>query len=101
VETAAYPELRLVVLMHGDNLSYAETFEDALEGLFDAGRALPALLPDGASSLAEQARSANEAFGSYLRLQGEGRFSEAGAELERLRTLLERLAEAAEGAEGR
>ena len=25
-ETAAYPELRLVVVMHGDNLSYAETF---------------------------------------------------------------------------
>ncbi|MFT7243974.1 MAG: uncharacterized membrane protein (UPF0182 family) [Candidatus Azotimanducaceae bacterium] len=33
-ETAAYPELRLVVVMHGDNLSYAETFDEALKGLF-------------------------------------------------------------------
>ena len=29
-ETAAYPELRLVAVMHGDQLSYATTFEEAL-----------------------------------------------------------------------
>ena len=28
-ETAAYPELRLVVVMQGDRMSYAETFEEA------------------------------------------------------------------------
>ncbi|MFW6360770.1 MAG: UPF0182 family protein [Spirochaetota bacterium] len=33
-ETAAYPELRLVAVMHDDNLSYAESFEDALKGLY-------------------------------------------------------------------
>jgi uncharacterized membrane protein (UPF0182 family) len=99
-ETAAYPELRLVVLMHGDKLSYDETFEAALEGLFDgAARQGPA--PSGAApgSLAEQARGANEAFERYLRLQGEGRFAEAGGELERLREMLRRLVAEAEGEE--
>ena len=33
-ETAAYPELRLVAVMHDDNLSYAPTFGEALNGLF-------------------------------------------------------------------
>ena len=33
-ETAAYPELRLVVVMHGDDMSYAESFDKALEKLF-------------------------------------------------------------------
>jgi hypothetical protein len=96
-DTAAYPELRFVVVMHGDHLSYAETFEAALEGLFlDRARAAPAT-PD--ASPADQARRANEAFESYLRLQGEGRFSDAGRELERLRELLQRLAEAPDDGE--
>jgi uncharacterized membrane protein (UPF0182 family) len=100
-ETAAYPELRLVALMHGDDLSYAETFEAALEGLLEASaRAAPVPAAAAPASLAEQARRANEAFESYLHLQGEGRFSEAGRELERLRELLQRLAESAEGNEG-
>ncbi len=34
-ETAAYPELRLVAVMHNDNLSYAESFEEALRGLYE------------------------------------------------------------------
>jgi uncharacterized membrane protein (UPF0182 family) len=92
-DTAAYPELRLVVVMHGDNLSYAETFEAALEGLFDddsseAIKAQPqtTLVP---RSLGETARRANDVFEHYVRLQGEGRFSEAGLELERLQALLQ------------
>jgi len=32
-ETAAYPELRLVVVMHGDDLAYGQTLEEALERL--------------------------------------------------------------------
>lgn len=94
-ETAAYPELRLVVVMHGDDLSYAEDFETALEGLFD-GPARAAPSQGVPASLAEQARLANEAFEEYLRLQGEGRFEAAGGQLERLRGLLQHLAEAAE-----
>ena len=92
-DTAAYPELRLVVVMHGDNLSYAETFEAALEGLFDdaSGEAIKAKPQEElvAGSLRERARSANEVFERYVRLQGEGRFSEAGVELERLQALLQ------------
>jgi uncharacterized membrane protein (UPF0182 family) len=94
-DTAAYPELRYVVLMHGDDLSYAETFEEALEGLFDrdARPAPDSSLAAGApTTTAEQARLANEAFEQYLQLQSEGRFAEAGGELERLRDLLRRLA---------
>jgi uncharacterized membrane protein (UPF0182 family) len=95
-ETAAYPELRLVVVMHGDNLSYAETFEAALEGLFDdtPGEAaqVQTQIADGPESLSERARRANEVFERYVRLQGEGRFSEAGLELERLQLLLQSIA---------
>jgi len=92
-DTAAYPELRLVVVMHGDNLSYAETFEAALEGLFEdaSGETIRAKPQEElvAGSLRERARSANEVFERYVRLQGEGRFSEAGVELERLQALLQ------------
>lgn len=38
-DTAAYPELRLVAVMHNDRLSYAETFQEALQGLFEDGTA--------------------------------------------------------------
>ncbi len=95
-ETAAYPELRLVVLMHGDKLSYDATFEAALEGLFDEAEAGPPPPRAAREPLAEQARRANDAFERYLRLQGEGRLAEAGRELEHLRELLGRLAAAAE-----
>jgi len=84
-ETAAYPELRLVAVMHGDTLSYAETFSDALEGLFDK-QARPLATID--SSLSELARLANQAFESYLALQGEGRFEAAAQELRKLEGLL-------------
>ena len=91
-DTAAYPELRYVVLMHGDDLRYGETFEEALEGLF-VGDARPRLDAAGVSvTRAELARRANQAFDDYLRLQSKGSFVEAGEELERLRELLQRLA---------
>jgi uncharacterized protein len=96
-DTAAYPELRLVVLMHGDNLSYAETFEAALEGLFQGGAPAAAPGMSASASFADYVRRANEAFDSYLRLQGEGRFSDAGRELENVRVLLQGLAQSSEG----
>jgi len=101
-ETAAYPELRLVVLMHGDDLSYAETFEAALEGLFeeDAPAVAPIRDAGAPAPVPELGRRANAAFESYLRLQGEGRFEEAGRELERLQALLQRLAEPANEEQG-
>jgi uncharacterized membrane protein (UPF0182 family) len=96
-EAAAYPELRLVAVMHGDNLSYAETFDKALQGLFtDAAKKLPAALAlrfrGEKISLKELISQANEAFKNYLRLQGEGRFPEAARELTRLQEALQQLA---------
>jgi uncharacterized membrane protein (UPF0182 family) len=98
-DTAAYPELRLVAVMHGDDLSYAETFEEALQGLFEAegerASGGPAARGD---ELRELAGRANDAFERYLQLQGEQRFEEAARELQSLRDLLARLASGQENA---
>ena len=93
-DTAAYPELRLVVVMHGDNLSYAENFEDALRGLFDGEDGIPSEVASqaAAGSVADLARRASHVFDTYVRLQGEARFEEAGRALEALRSLLADLA---------
>lgn len=95
-ETAAFPELRLVVVMHGDTMSYAETFDEALAGLLErkAGQAGPAPDMEAERTQRDLALEANEAFEAYLSLQAEQRFEEAGRELERLRDLLQRLTNA-------
>ena len=76
-----YPELRLVVVMHSDNLGYTETFDEALQGLLNNGapRPSPVLLRlvGKKAPLAELIPQANDAFENYIRLQGEGRFVEA------------------------
>jgi uncharacterized membrane protein (UPF0182 family) len=99
-ETAAYPELRSVVLMHRDNLSYAETFDQALEGLLDRDSALARrgeAAPDrpGAPSppsavpgLEELIDRAGQAFKDYLAYQGNGRFRQAAEALARLESSL-------------
>jgi uncharacterized protein len=96
-EAAAYPELRLVALMHGDNLSYADSFDKALQGLLTREGKKPPALPPGLVSgekiaLKELILQAKQAFDDYLRLQGEGRFVEAAKELTRLRQALQQLA---------
>ncbi len=95
-ETAAYPELRLVAVMHDDNLSYGETFEEALEGLFSDDRQAELETPETPQSkvgMQELIRRAGEAFDAYLRLQGEGRFSDAADELQKLSDALKALNE--------
>ena len=92
-ETAAYPELRLVAVMHGDKLSYGETFQEALDGLFQQrtpAAALPGVSPTetAGSSLAEQAQ---QAFEAYLQLQAQQKFSDAAEQLEKLQSLLEQM----------
>jgi hypothetical protein len=93
-ETAAYPELRLVVMMHHDVISYAENFDQALEGLFGQGvREIPAE-PEAVAEVettAELIRKADRAFEDYLRLQGEKRFQEAAGALQELQEALNRL----------
>lgn len=89
-EAAAYPELRMVVLMQGNRMAYAPTFEEALRGLLGEAPA-QAAPPGEAGPAAELARQASEAFSAYLRLQGELRFVEAAQQMEALRRALEQL----------
>ena len=93
-ETAAYPELRLVAVMHDDRLSYAETFEQALQGLFKGVPARPEKLgpvEEASLSIRELIRSANESFNRYLEAMGNKRFQEATDSLQRLESLLKDL----------
>ncbi len=103
-ETAAYPELRLVCIMHNDKLSYAESFDEALEGLFgeedrpaeekDSRRAEP-----GASATAqEQVQRAQAAFQEYQEATGNGQFDRAARAMEDLKAALESLADRAQEA---
>jgi len=95
-DAAAYPELRVVVLMHKDRMSYADTFDQALRGLV-AGepREGPAAGLEALVGSTEAARRASEALGNYLRLQGERRFEQAAAELRALEGSLKELEAAA------
>ncbi|MGK4005241.1 UPF0182 family protein [Sorangium sp. So ce1036] len=97
-DTAAYPELRVVVVMHGDRMSYASSLDAALRGLVEGGpppapatAGLPGV-PEAEDAVSGLAERANESFGSYLRLLGERRFQEAAVELELLSRTLEELA---------
>jgi hypothetical protein len=95
-ETAAYPELRLVALMHNDNLSYAETFEKALQGLLGEAEAKPkAVGIDTGRRLStdELVRRAGDAFDGYLKALGEKRYSQAAEALQDLETSLQKLSE--------
>lgn len=91
-ETAAYPELRLVAVMHNDNLSYAETFDEALRGLFEETAPLTSLdrATDGLSG-EDLIEEANDAFESYLQGLGEKRYEEAVQALKRLENALQQL----------
>jgi uncharacterized protein len=102
-ETAAYPELRLVVVMHGDDMSYAKTFDDALTGLFSqqGNQKVQQSQTQVASneqapktenlSLKQQINDANDAFNNYLKLSAQKHFSEAAKQLERLQNALQNL----------
>jgi uncharacterized membrane protein (UPF0182 family) len=95
-ETAAYPELRLVALMHNDDLSYAKSFDKALEGLLDNTTTRAKLSHQGASgddgqSPREMVGRAADAFDSYLKALGEKRFQAAASALKRLESALEGL----------
>ncbi len=91
-EAAAYPELRLVALMHNDRLSYAETFDEALEGLLTGEKTrLQAKAFGGDVEVSELAARANQSFRQYLQRMGEEDFRAAAEELTTLQSLLERL----------
>jgi uncharacterized membrane protein (UPF0182 family) len=95
-ETAAYPELRLVTVMHNDRLSYAETFDEALEGLFTGevirgDQERPMTLTD--TSLRALIEQANQAFEDYLDQMQQKKFDEAARSLQKLENALNQLGE--------
>lgn len=96
-ETSAYPELRLVAVMHNDNLSYAETFDQALENLFTDSEATLPTVETGTEAAGpgtqELIRRANEAFENYLEMTRQKQFRQAGNELEKLENALQQLSE--------
>ncbi len=105
-EASAYPELRLVVLMHNDRISYAETFEEALEGLYGERPGLQERLPEAPTApgkrktLDELIQQAGTAFDDYVSALSEKRFRDAGQSLETLSETLERLrSESGDGAD--
>jgi hypothetical protein len=92
-ETAAYPELRLVAIMHGDDLSYAESFDEALEGLVK-GEVKKTPLKEGVTrkiNTEELIQQANRAFENYIRMLGEKNYSGAGNSLQELEDALQKL----------
>ncbi len=94
-ETAAYPELRLVAVMHGDNLSYAETFDQALEGIFSEspGPRVAGGQPGAAELSPDQLiKDANNAFENYLRFTHEKKYRQAADALKTLEMSLNKLA---------
>ncbi len=97
-ETSAYPELRLVAVMHDDNLSYAETFDEALAGLYKTSEKEPATAaattgtPKRNQTTKELINEANQAFENYLQLMQQKDFRQAGEALETLRQSLQQLA---------
>ena len=101
-ETAAYPELRLVAVMHNDNLSYAETFDKALRGLFQNVTA--DIREAGAAetvSFDELIRQANQQFNDYLHLNSEKEFRQAADALQSLQNTLQQMQERAGAGETR
>jgi hypothetical protein len=98
-ETAAYPELRLVVVMHNDQISYAETFDEALEGLFKAKageQPTPTGRLDQEISVDRLVQQANEAFESYLENLAQKNFQQSARSLEQLQQILKRLSNPSE-----
>lgn len=87
-ETAAYPELRLVVVMHGDTMSYAENFDAALAGLLKApSRGMPETAPQNLSIRA-LGQQLNQAFNAYLHALGNKKFDAASVQLKKLSDLI-------------
>jgi len=88
-ETAAYPELRTVVLMHDDNLSYGDTFDEALErplkGGDEAFREKKETLFTVKEVTGYLIKQVSEAFDNYLSDMGKKDFDSAPGELKRMR----------------
>ncbi len=116
-ETAAYPELRLVCVMHEDNLSYGKTFKEALNGIFDGGSSNDFSISAAAEKTKENGtemeqatantpqqsttngstsqliQKANAAFENYQEATGKGDFERAAQQLDLLKRYLKELSD--------
>ena len=90
-ESAAYPELRLVAVMHDDRLSYAENFNDALRGLYGEAAPPPVEGFPETRTTAKLIEQANMAYDAYMKAMGGENFDEAGRQLQSLRNALKAL----------
>ncbi len=110
-ETAAYPELRLVCIMHEDNLSYAASFDEALEGIFrgepvkkitkaaeeetdereETEEEKQEAVDRGITTSRELIEDADEYLNSYLRNMGDQNFDQASRSLQQLKETLNQL----------
>lgn len=98
-ETAAYPELRLVVVMHNDRISYAPTFDAALEGIFEEDDVAQPIATEKPEPVERRAgtliQQANSAFEAYMRTTGSGDFEAASQALKQLQQALKELSDEA------
>ncbi|MBD3379854.1 MAG: UPF0182 family protein [Candidatus Omnitrophica bacterium] len=95
-ETAAYPELRLVVLMQNDQLSYGRSFGEALRGLIGKEKPAPSEEKEeryrpSEADIDKTARKADRAFSDYLAAMGREDFSASAEALKKLRKALEEM----------
>jgi hypothetical protein len=94
-QTAAYPELRLVAVMHNDRLSYAETFDEALEGLISPQKKQAkekiGMQISAQAQIPNLIKNANQEFEQYLQATGNKKFEEASKHLSNLQQYLQEL----------
>lgn len=99
-ESAAYPELRLVAVMHNDKLSYATNFKEALEGLYGEAPEQPVseeeIVEETLRDQATLIRMADDALKEYLEATGNGDFDRAARAMKQLRESLNDLSEQAD-----
>lgn len=90
-ETAAYPELRLVAVMHNDRLSYAENFEKAIKGLFE--EVVPEITDEEGvpATMRQLIERAGSAFNDYLEQTGNRNYDGASRSLKALEESLDEL----------
>jgi hypothetical protein len=83
--------------MHGDNMSYAENFDAALNGLFEDRPPGPqAGVQRAPSSVRELGIQLNAAFSAWLEALGKRQFDAAAEQLNRLSELIDRASNAQE-----
>ncbi len=105
-ESSAFPELRMVVVMQGQNMSYAPTFEEALKGLYSEDVEPEEMVEEASAGTGEEmatvqelVEQANRAFESYLNLQQQMEFEEASRKMRELRNTLQKLSQQAQPGE--